>query len=54
MGKVTNVGSLPPDHKRFSTGTQVFTYKKPEVLDKHTEASAAEKQVKNLTEKKCN
>jgi len=32
MGKVTNVGSLPPDHPRFSTGTQVFTYKRPRQL----------------------
>ena len=43
MGKHTYVGSLPPDHKRFSTGTQVFTYKRPEVLDKPTEESSAGK-----------
>jgi hypothetical protein len=42
MGKHTNVGSLPPDHPRFSTGTQVFTYKRPEVLDEPTEESLAE------------
>ena len=32
MGKVTDVGSLPPDHPLFSTGTQVFTYKRPRQL----------------------
>jgi hypothetical protein len=51
MGKHTNVGSLPPNHKRFSTGTQVFTYKRPEVLDEPTEESLAEEQKQNSTEK---
>ena len=54
MGKHTNVGSLPPDHKRFSTGTQVFTVKRPGRSGKPTEVGTIEKQVKNLTEKKCN
>jgi len=49
MGKVTNVGSLPPDHKRFSTGTQVFTYKRPEVLDQPTEESLAEEREQQAT-----
>ena len=41
MGKHTYVGSLPPDHKRFSTGTQVFTYKRPRQL-KDTETDTIE------------
>jgi hypothetical protein len=46
MGKLTDVGSLPPDRSRFSEGTQVFTCKRPEKSDKSTEASKVEKHVK--------